>query len=105
MAQFDVYRNPSPASRSRYPLLLDVQSDLLAELNTRVVVPLCPAAGMKGRLLGHLTPILPIEGKTYAMESTQIAGIPSRALGAKVAVLAGQRQNILAALDFLITGV
>ena len=105
MAQFDVYRNTNPASRARYPLLLDVQSDLLSELNTRVVVPLCPAANMKGRLLGRLTPVLHVAGKPYVMVTAQLAGIAARQLGAKVAELAGQRQNVMAALDFLITGV
>ncbi|MGH8711698.1 MAG: CcdB family protein, partial [Burkholderiales bacterium] len=41
MAQFDVYRNANPATRARIPYLLDVQSDLLEPLTTRVVVPLC----------------------------------------------------------------
>ena len=41
MAQFDVYRNANPATRTRVPYLLDLQSDLLDPLGTRVVVPLC----------------------------------------------------------------
>ena len=40
MPQFTVHRNPNPGSKAAYPLLLDVQSDLLADLGTRVVVPL-----------------------------------------------------------------
>jgi toxin CcdB len=105
MAQFDVYRNTSPASRARYPLLLDVQSDLLAGLNTRTVVPLRPASSMKGRLLGRLTPVLHVEGKPYVMVTAQLASIAARLLGTKVDELAGQRQHVMAALDFLITGV
>jgi toxin CcdB len=38
--QFDVYRNPDASTRSRFPYLLDIQSDLLDSLSTRVVVPL-----------------------------------------------------------------
>src|SRR6266850_1795064 len=41
MAQFDVYRNPNPATRNRVPFLLDVQVGLLDSLATRIVVPLC----------------------------------------------------------------
>ncbi len=44
MSQFNVYSNPNPRSKTATPLLLDVQSDLIADLTTRVVVPLCPAA-------------------------------------------------------------
>jgi toxin CcdB len=38
--QFDVYPNPSPRMRAVYPYLVDVQSDLLSSLATRMVVPL-----------------------------------------------------------------
>ena len=40
MAQFDVHRNLNSASANAMPFLLDVQSDLLNGLATRVVVPL-----------------------------------------------------------------
>ena len=40
MPQFAVHRNRNAATRARYPLLVDVQSDLLAGMGTRVVVPL-----------------------------------------------------------------
>jgi toxin CcdB len=105
MPQFDVYRNTNPASRVRYPLLLDVQTDLLSGLHTRAVVPLCPASSMKGRLLERLTPVLHVEGKPYVMVTAQLAGIAERQLGTKVAELAALRQDIIAALDFLITGI
>jgi toxin CcdB len=105
MPQFDVYRNTNAATRVRYPLLLDVQSDLLSELATRAIVPLCSAASMKGKLLGRLTPVVQIEGKPYVMVTAQLAGVDARQLGAKVAELASQRQIVMAALDFLITGV
>ena len=48
MPQFTVHRNPNPGSKTAYPLLLDIQSDLMADLGTRVVVPLCRASAMKG---------------------------------------------------------
>ncbi|MDO8318030.1 CcdB family protein [Rhodoferax sp.] len=38
--QFDVYANPSPRMRDVYPYVVDVQSDLLSALATRMVVPL-----------------------------------------------------------------
>ena len=34
MAQFDVYRNPNPATRGRIPFVLDVQAALLESLAT-----------------------------------------------------------------------
>lgn len=105
MPQFAVHRNPNPASRTAYPLLLDVQSDLVSDLGTRVVVPLCPASAMKGRLMKTLTPVLAVEGKDYVMLTPQLAGVSRAQVGAKVADLAGRRNEIIAALDLLITGI
>ena len=48
MPQFAVHKNTNPATRAAVPLLLDVQNDLLADLATRVVVPLYPASSLQG---------------------------------------------------------
>jgi len=82
-----------------------VQSDLIAALGTRVVVPLCPAAAMTGRLLKTLTPVFEVDGEQYVMLTPQLAGIPERRLGTRVADLAQRREEIIAALDLLITGI
>ena len=41
MAQFAVYRNKNPRSKAAFPLLVDVQSDQLEDLQTRDVVHGC----------------------------------------------------------------
>ncbi len=105
MRQFTAYRNRNPATRTRIPLLLDVQSDLLGELETRVVIPLCAASGFKGQTLSVLTPRLTVDGKDYILMTPQLAGSARRELGAEVADLSAQRPLILAALDLLITGI
>jgi toxin CcdB len=105
MAQFNVHRNPNAASRASFPFLLDVQSDLISDLGTRVVVPLCPASAMKGKLIRNLMPTFAIEGKHYAMLTPQLAGILIKQLGPKVSDLSEKRNEIVAALDLLITGI
>lgn len=60
---------------------------------------------MKGRLIKTLTPLLEIDGRQYAMLTPQLAGIPKKQMGAKVADLAHRRNDIIAALDLLITGI
>jgi hypothetical protein len=40
MARFDIYPNPDAARAADVPYLLDVQCDLLAALDSRVVIPL-----------------------------------------------------------------
>lgn len=104
MAQFMAYRNTNPVSKGAAPLLLDVQSDLFADLDTRVVVPLCPAATMKGKVMQSLTPPIEIDEKHYVMLTPQIAGIARRTLGTPAADLSHHRHEIIAALDLLITG-
>ena len=102
MAQFDVHRNPNPSADVR-PYLLDVQSDLIGRLPTRVVVPLALASQFTAAR--HLNPIFEIEGQRVVMSTAEIAGIARSAIGEKVASLDAQRSEIVGAIDFLVTGV
>jgi len=104
MAQFDVYLNPNAATRKLIPYLLDVQADLLDTLATRVVVPLILAEEM-GLAAKHLNPQFKIKGVAVVMSSAELAGVPNRSLGDKVATLKNKRDEIIVALDLLITGI
>lgn len=105
MAQFTVHWNTNPATEGAVPYLLNVQSDLIEDLGTRVVVPLYPVSAMKGEILRTLTPVFEVDGAPYVMMTPQLAGIPRKSLGATVADLSLQRDQIIAALDLLITGI
>jgi toxin CcdB len=105
MAQFTVYRNKNPSTQSAVPYLLDIQSDLLESLETRVVVPLCATAAVQGKILRTLTPILEIEGDPFVMLTPQLAGVSRSELGAPIARLEQHRFTIIAAIDFLVTGI
>ena len=62
MARFDVYVNPG-AHAGTTPYLLDVQSDLLDRLGTRMVIPLRSLDQFaKVKLPTRLIPVLTIEG-------------------------------------------
>jgi toxin CcdB len=104
MPQFTVYRNKNPRSKSTYPLLVDIQSDLLEDLQTRVVIPLTKAAALAKKPLAHLTPALAFDGEDYVLMTPQLAGVGRTELGAAVGSLANERQTIVAAMDFLLTG-
>ena len=104
MAQFTVYRNKNPRSKSTYPLLVDIQSDLLEDLLTRVVIPLTKAVALTKKQLTHLTPALAFDGEEYVLMTPQLAGVARTDLGAAVGSLANERQRIVAAMDFLLTG-
>jgi len=103
VAQFDVFRNPNPDSNRYAPYLLDLQSDLLDPLNTRVVAPLL-AATTAGSPAAILNPVFEIEGQRCFLSIAELAGVPRQAIGEKVTSLAGEREAILAALDLLFTG-
>lgn len=106
MPQFAVHRNRNAATRVRFPLLLDVQTELLDELGTRVVIPLTPASATAKRAsMQSLTPLCTVEGKDYLIVTPQLAGIAAKELGPPVANLVKERQAILAALDLLFTGI
>jgi len=105
MRQFCVYRNRNAVSKGAYPLLLNVQSDLVEDLASRVVAPLAPAGAFKGKVIDGLMPTLRIDGADYVMLTAQLSGMSIKGLGAEIADLAGERHMIMSALDMLISGI
>ncbi|GAB3496292.1 CcdB family protein [Curvibacter fontanus] len=104
MARFDVYANPGEHA-STTPYLLDVQSNLLDGLDSRVVIPLRSLAHFpKVKLSTRLTPVLRIEDQDYLLETPKMAAVPQRVLKTVAASLANEQAQITAALDFLFQG-
>jgi toxin CcdB len=104
VAQFSVYRNKNPRTKATFPLLVDVQSDLLEPLNTRVVIPLTKSAALAKKPVGHLTPEISFADDRYVLMTPQLAGVNRAELGPLAGSVAEERQTILSALDFLLTG-
>jgi toxin CcdB len=104
VAQFSVYRNKNPRTKATFPYLVDVQSDLLDPLNTRVVIPMTKAAALTRKPVSHLTPEVSFNGDRYVLMTPQLAGVGRAELGAHAGALVDERQIILAAIDFLLTG-
>ncbi|WP_297732442.1 CcdB family protein [uncultured Maricaulis sp.] len=101
MARFDVYRPTGrPAS-----WLVDVQSSLLGELESRVGIPLVPVEDGRQETIDRLMPVLDIEGRDFVLVTTDIAMVPTRLLGTPVTnIEAEHRDTITAAMDFLFQG-
>ena len=104
MAQLTVYRNKNARTRAVFPYLVDVQSNLLEELQTCIVIPLSKAPPLTKRPVSHLMPILRFEGEGYVLMTPQLAGMARSDLGSATGSLADRRDVIFAALDFLLTG-
>lgn len=62
MAQFTVHRNKNVHTKGIFPFVVDVQSDLLEDLQTRVVIPLNNGAEITKKPVSRLMPILPFNG-------------------------------------------
>lgn len=103
--QFSVHKNKNPKTRAAYPYLVNVQSDLLQDLRTRVVVPLVKQTTIGKKPIKDLTPVVQIDSQKYLMLIPQLAGIAASELGPEVATVANHRDAIVAAVDFLITGI
>jgi len=74
MARFSVYRNKNPRTKAAFPLLVDVQSDLLESLGTRVVISLTKVPALTRKPVSHLTPEIPFGGDRYVLMTPQLAG-------------------------------
>ena len=105
MAQFSVYQNKNKATQTQYPLLLNIQNDLLATMQTCVVVPLTKLETLVYNPMGKLTPIFAVQGQHYCMMTPQLAGIHKRELGEEVEILTAHQNDIISAVDFLLSGV
>lgn len=99
MARFDIYRN-SGSHQVSTPYLIDVQSNVLEPLNTRVVIPLTRLDHfLKVPLPKDLIPIIQIEGIACLLDTPKLAAIPKHEL--KVWVATADAQDVIAALDRL----
>jgi toxin CcdB len=102
MAQFDVYRNIGPGAK-HIPYVLDVQSDLVSGVATRIVVPLVRAS-MFNRSASRLHPRFEVDGVPVMMLTTELAGVLPVTFGGKVGSLADRWHEIRDALDFAFQG-
>lgn len=100
MAQFDVYENKNIRTNKEIPYLLDIQNDILKSLSTRVVVPLI--LNMKPAKI--LNPKFEINGSLVTMSTAELAGISIDNLGSFVCSVEDKRDDIISAVDFMITG-
>jgi toxin CcdB len=101
MARFDVYANCGKG-RVGTPYLVDVQSDFLEGLSTRIVVPLIQADTFPpGKLPADFTPAFDIDGVRCILHPAFLAAVPASELGPKAGSLREHRDRITTALERL----
>ncbi len=105
MSQFSVYKNKNSRTKKTFPYLLDIQSDLLDQLRTTVVIPLGKYSTVKDQVITKLCPIVEIDGNKYAALTQQIAGIEKSLLGTNVTNISDYRSEFIDAIDLIISGI
>jgi toxin CcdB len=103
LPQYDVHLNVDDAS-GQVPYLLDVQANLLADLPTRVAVPLVRADAF-ARPAARLHPPFTIAGHHLVMATHLLAAVRRQTLGTTVACLLDQRDVVISAIDVLWSAV
>jgi toxin CcdB len=92
------------AARRAFPLVVCLQSGLVANGGSRVVAPLIPRRGIPGTP-GRFSPVIAIDEAEYVVLVDRIVNLPARDLSGRVANLASHREALLGAVDLLFYGV
>jgi toxin CcdB len=98
VARFSVY-----ALSDGEGYLLDVQAQIMRHLNTRVVVPLMPAANAP-KPATRLNPVFLINDIEHVMVTQFMAAVPATLLTREIVNVADRRAEIVNALDLLLQG-
>jgi toxin CcdB len=104
VARFDIYVNTGKG-KAHAPFLVDVQSNYLQGLSTRVVAPLMRVdAFPPARLPADLTPVFRVKGIECMLYPAFIGAVPASELGGSIGSLRDEQDRVLAALDRLTGG-
>lgn len=98
MSRFDLYKG-----RDGSDYFLDVQTDFLAQLHSRMVIPVVKARRMS-HVIPHLHLKVDINGVPHYLVTNMMGAMPSRGLGRPVGSLTHLSYDITAAIDFLLQG-
>jgi len=101
--QFDIYENPSPRMRDVYPFVVDVQSNLLSALATRMVVPLAVTSLSTKDLPHRLCPIITVSNRPLMLVPFEAAPLDKRLLKTEIATAFERSYEIIAAMDSVLS--
>src|SRR5690606_1420464 len=105
MWQFCHYENRNPATCAHYPYLLDIQSNWLSVLRTTVIIPIYPSQLVAAISLSRLNPVFDLDGKSFTAMTQDMAGVNRNQLGPQAYDLSPYHSDIIAAVDFFLSGI
>lgn len=99
MGRFDIYSNPGKNKES-IPYLVDVQSNVISGLATRIVIPLRNLARFSSLAPpSDLFPIIEVDNVAHFLDTPQMGAIPSSVLKIKAGSALAHQFDIQTALD------
>ena len=99
-----VLLNANPATKHRYPFLVELQHAHMSSLQTRLVAPVDEVGRAWALNIHGLTPPLWIEGNPHRVIIPMMASVPLSALGPEITAVRVDRIEIQAAVDRLLKG-
>lgn len=105
MTQFTLYKNQNRKSKEAYPYFVDIQNDLLDTLSSRLVIPLTPCIYLDDSNISNLCPKTTLDDECFVLLTHQMTNVPLSALKTPVTSLEHLRDDIIAAIDLLVTGI
>ena len=104
MQQFDIYENTDSDTNQAYPYFIDIQTDLLEVLNSRVVIPLTKVRPDR-HLPNNICPEVEINNEVFYLLTYQITTVSIAFLKNKQDSHALDRMDIINSVDFLLSGI
>lgn len=92
-----------PGARTGY--VVDVQSRLLSEIATRVVIPLLPKDVAPKIAAETLNPVFSIDGSEYVLMTQNLATVRLKQLRTPTGTMVSVRDQIVRAIDALLSGI
>jgi toxin CcdB len=100
MAQFDVFQNISPKSKTRAPYLVEVQGNYCDATSTCVVIPLFTIGTFIPASV--LNPTIWIDENEYILCTAEITSVLRSNLGRRVGSIKHYHDEIIQAIDRLL---
>ncbi|SEK98205.1 toxin CcdB [Kosakonia sacchari] len=106
LKQFDVYRNPDPETRNRWPYYIIIQNDYYAEFSSRVIMPLARKMKVPG-WLESAVPKVNVEFETLILYSPLLAHLEVKKFRPQdyVGNLRRERSCVVGAIDALVANI
>ena len=91
--------------RDQYPFVVDIQSNLLSSLATRMVVPLAVTSLAAKELPQRLCPVFTVRRKSLMLVPFEAAPFDKRLLKTEIASIRDRASDIIAAMDAVMSGI